>query len=93
MLTVKEDTAIIGVAELRSKAANVLKEIKKHKIILTKRNRPVGIIVDYGEYEKMEQLLEEVEDIILGNIALERLERKDKKTMTLEQAERKVGLR
>jgi len=90
MLTVKEDTAIIGVAELRSKAANVLKEIKKHKIILTKRNRPVGI---YGEYEKMEQLLEEVEDIILGNIALERLERKDKKTMTLEQAERKVGLR
>ena len=80
-------------AELRSKAANVLKEIKKHKIILTKRNRPVGIIVDYGEYEKMEQLLEEVEDIILGNIALERLERKDKKTMTLEQAERKVGLR
>lgn len=93
MLTVKEDTAIIGVAELRSKAANVLKEIKKHKVILTKRNRPVGIIVDYEEYEKMEQLLEDVEDVILGNIARERLERKDKNTMTLEQAERKVGLR
>lgn len=93
MLTVKEDTAVIGVAELRSKAANVLKEIKKHKIILTKRNRPVGIIVDYGEYEKMEQLLEEVEDVILGKIAQERLERKGKKAVTLENAERKVGLR
>lgn len=93
MLTFKEDTAIIGVAELRSKAANVLKEIKKHKVILTKRNRPVGIIIDYGEYEKMEQLLEELEDIILGTIARERLERKGKKAITLEDAERKVGLR
>lgn len=93
MLTVKEDTAVIGVAELRSKAANVLKEVKKHKIILTKRNKPVGIIVDYEEYEKMERLLEDVEDIVLGNIARERLGRKDKKAITLEESERKVGLR
>lgn len=92
MLTVKEDTALIGVAELRTKAAAVLKEIKRHRVILTKRNRPVGVIVDYDEYEKMEQVLDEVEDIVLGNIARERLERKDKKAITLEDAERKVGL-
>lgn len=93
MITVKEDTALIGVAELRTKAADVLKEIKKHRVILTKRNRPVGVIIDYDEYEKMEQMLDEVEDIVLGNIARERLERRDKKTITLEDAERKVGLR
>jgi len=93
MLTVKEDTALIGVAELRTSAADVLKEIKKHRVIITKRNRPVGVIIDYDEYEKMEQMLDEVEDIVLGNIARERLERRDKKTITLEDAERKVGLR
>jgi len=93
MLTVKEDTALIGVAELRTKAADVLKEIKRHRVILTKRNRPVGVIIDYDEYEKMEQMLDEAEDIVLGNTARERLERKDKKAITLEDAERKVGLR
>lgn len=93
MLSIKEDTALIGVAELRTRSAAVLKEIKKHKVILTKRNRPVGIILDYEEYEKMEKLLDQMEDIILGNIARERLKRKGKKMITLEEAERKVGLR
>lgn len=93
MLTIKEDTAIIGVAELRTKTADVLKEIKKHRVILTRRNRPVGIIIDYDEYKKIEQMLDEVEDIVLGKIARERLERKDRKAITLKDAERKVGLR
>ncbi|MEK6693533.1 MAG: type II toxin-antitoxin system prevent-host-death family antitoxin [Nitrospirota bacterium] len=93
MITVKEDTALIGIAELRTKAADVLKEIKKHRVILTKRNKPVGIIIDYDEYEKIEQVIEEAEDIVLGNIARERLERKDRKAITLEEAERRIGLR
>lgn len=93
MITVKEDTALIGVAELRTKAADVLKEIKKHRVVLTKRNRPVGVIIDYNEYEKIEQMLEEVEDIVLGKIAKERIGRKDRKAITLEEAERRVGLR
>lgn len=93
MITVKEDTALMGLAELRTKAADVVKEIKKHRVILTRRNRPVGVIMDYDEYEKIEQILEEVEDIVLGRIAKERLARKGKKTITLEEAERKVGLR
>lgn len=93
MLTVKEDSTLIGVAELRTKAADVIKEIKKQKVILTKRNRPVGVIIDYDEYEKIQHILDEVEDMVLGNIARERLGRKDKKAITLEEAERKVGLR
>lgn len=93
MLTVKEESAIIGVAELRTKAADVLREIKKHSVILTRRNRPVGVIIDYDEYEKMQQMLDEIEDIVLGNIAKERLARKDKKMITLEDAEKRVWLR
>jgi prevent-host-death family protein len=93
MITVKEDTALMGLAELRTRAADVVKEIKKHRVILTRRNRPVGVIMDYDEYERIEQILEEVEDIVLGRIAEERLARKGKRTVTLEEAERKVGLR
>ncbi|MBI5042642.1 MAG: type II toxin-antitoxin system Phd/YefM family antitoxin [Nitrospirae bacterium] len=93
MLTIKEDSALIGVAELRTKAAEVLKEVKKHNVILTRRNKPVGVIMDYDEYEKMQAMLDEVEDIVLGKIAMERLERKDKRVITLEDAERRVGLR
>lgn len=93
MLTVKEESAIIGVAELRTKAAEVLKEIKRHNVILTRRSRPVGVIIDYDEYEKMQQMLDEIEDIVLGNIAKERFARKDKRLITLEDAEKRVGLR
>lgn len=92
MITVKEEAALVGVAELRSKAAKILKEIKKYKIILTKRNKPIGVIIDYDEYERIQSALEEVENFVLGKLAEERRKRKDKKVLTLEEAERKVGL-
>lgn len=50
------------------------------------------MIVVKDEYERIDQVLEEVEDIVLGRIAKERLARKGKRTLTLEEAERKVGL-
>ncbi len=93
MIIFKEDTALIGIAELRTKAADVLKKIKKYRIILTKRNKPVGMIIDYDEYLQMQRVLDEVEDLVLGNIAKDRLERKDKKFITLDEAEEKVELK
>ncbi len=92
MYTFKEDSSIVGVAELRSKTSNVLNEIKKNKVILTKRNKPVGIIIDYKEYEKMQKIIDEVEDIVLGNIARDRIKRKDREAISLEEAEKRVGL-
>ncbi|MFZ3072486.1 MAG: type II toxin-antitoxin system Phd/YefM family antitoxin [Thermodesulfobacteriota bacterium] len=93
MLTVKEDTAIVGVSELRTKTPEVLEEIKKHMVILTRRNMPVGVIMDYGDYEKMSKLLAEAEDIVLAELARKRLSRKNRKAITLEDAEKKAGLR
>lgn len=93
MLTIKEDCAIFGVSELRTRAADLLKEIKKHRVILTKRNRPVGVVLDYDDYEKMSLLLDEMEDLVLGRIAIKRLSRKGKNAITIEEAEKKVGLR
>lgn len=93
MITLKEETTLIGIAELRNKASEVLKKIKKGRVVLTKRNKPLGVIIDYEEYEHMQNMLEEVEDFVLGTIARERLSRKEKKSITLDEAEERVGFR
>ena len=49
MITLKEDTTLVGIAELRSKASELMKKIKKYRVVLTKRNKPLGVIIDYEE--------------------------------------------
>ena len=92
MITVEEKTTIVGVAELRKVMSDILEKIKSNKVILTKRNKPVGVIVDYEEYKKMEDIIDSLEDYILGHLAKERAKRKDKRLISLEEAEKKLGL-
>ena len=91
MITVEEKTTIVGVAELRKAISDILEKIKSNKVILTRRNKPVGVIVDYEEYNRMEEIIDALEDYVLGHLAKERAQRKDKKLITLEQAEKKLG--
>jgi len=93
MITVEGKTTIVGVAELRKVMSDILEKIKSNKVILTKRNKPVGVIVDYEEYKKMEDIIDSLEDYILGHLAKERAKRKDKRLISLEEAEKKLGLR
>ena len=93
MLTVKENATIVGVAELRKVMKEVLEVIKTDRVILTRRNKPVGVMIDYREFKKMEELLEALEDHVLGRSAEERAKRKDRKLVSLEEAEKKLGLR
>jgi prevent-host-death family protein len=73
--------------------SDILEKIKSNKVILTRRNKPVGVIVDYEEYKKMEEIIDSLEDYVLGHLAKERAQRKGKKLITLEEAEKKLGLR
>ena len=93
MITVEEKATIVGVAELRKVTSDILEKIKSNKVILTRRNKPVGVIIDYEEFKKMEEIIDALEDYVLGQLAKERAQRKDKKLITLEQAEKKLGLR
>ncbi len=93
MITVEEKTTIVGVAELRKMIPDILEKVKSSKVILTRRNKPVGVIVDYEEYKKMEEIIDTFEDYVLGYLAKERAQRKDKKWITLEEAERLLGLK
>ncbi len=93
MFKVEEKTTLVGVSELRKVMKDVLEELKTNKVVLTKRNKPVGVILDYKEFKKMEETINAFEDHVLGQFAKQRAGRKDKKTITLEEAEKKVGLR
>ncbi|MCX6575046.1 MAG: type II toxin-antitoxin system Phd/YefM family antitoxin, partial [Candidatus Aminicenantes bacterium] len=77
MITVEEKTTIVGVAEMRKVMKEVLEEIKKNRVVLTKRNKPVGVILDYQEFKKMEELVDTLEDYVLGSLAKERALRRD----------------
>ncbi len=92
MITVEGKTTLVGVAELRKITKEVLEKLKSNKVILTKRNKPVGVLLDYGEFQRIEEIMEALEDYILGTLAKERAQRKGKKVISLEEAERKLGL-
>ncbi len=93
MLTINDPATIVGVAELRKVMKDVLEEIKKNKVILTRRNKPVGVLVDYHDFKRMEQTIDLVEDYVLGQLARERAQRKDRKTVNLEDVEKILGLK
>ena len=79
MITVKKETTIAGLSELRTKSDAILRELKDHPVILEKHNKPVAVMVEYHRYVLGEELLDFAEDYILGCIALKRDESAKKK--------------
>jgi len=92
MFTIEGKTTLVGMAELRKVTAEILEKLKSHKVILTRRNKPVGVILDYEEYKRIEDMMDVLEDHVLGTLAKERASRKDKKVVSLEEAEKRLGL-
>lgn len=72
MLTVKENTTLVGISELRTKADEILKKAKVHRVIIGRRNKPVAALLDIEKFSKMEEMLDALEDIALGYLARER---------------------
>jgi len=89
-----EESAVVGVSELRTKLKEILELAKRVKVFLGKRQKPIAVLLPIEKYEEMEAFLDRIEDTVLGYIAEER----DKQTRlkdywSLEAAEKKVGLR
>ena len=72
MITVKKETTIAGLSELRTKSEEILRELKGHPVILEKHSRPIAVMVDYQQYALEEEMLEYAEDYILGKLAAKR---------------------
>lgn len=72
MITVKEDTTLVGISELRTNLDKIIDESKKHKVVIGRRNKPVAVLIDIERLNKMEETLELLEDFALGILAKER---------------------
>ena len=72
MITVKEDTTLVGVSELRTNIDKILEESKKHKVLIGRRNKPVAVLMSTERFNQIEQTLELLEDVALGYLAKER---------------------
>jgi len=72
MFTVKENTTLVGVSELRSGIEKILEKARKGPVIIEKRHKPQAVLMSNEEYEHLTNLLDMAEDIALGYIAADR---------------------
>ncbi len=72
MFTVKEDTTLVGVSELRSGIDKILGKAKNGLVVIEKRNKPQAVLMSNEHYEHIQDLLGLSEDLILGTLAHER---------------------
>lgn len=84
------DATIVGTSELRKLGSKALQNIKSEKVILTQRGKPIGVIQDYEEYEKTENIITEFEDMVLGTLAQGRSNRKNKKQLSSEELQQLI---
>ncbi len=93
MYTAKENTTLIGTTELRSRMKDVQKALKHSKVVLEMRNKPFAVLVPIEKYQKMEEMMEILEDHVLGYIAKKREPIKEARYLSLDDVERKLGHR
>ena len=92
MITIKEDTTLVGISELRTNMDKVLKEMKKHKILLQRRNKPIAVIISIDKYNYIEEIIGSITDMGLGYLAKERdSNSKPSDYIDLEVAEKRIN--
>lgn len=91
MITIKEDTTLIGISELRTDIDKILEESKRRKVLIERRNKPVAVLLAIERYEQIEEVLDLLEDTALGLLAKER-ESKSKASdyLDISAVERKI---
>jgi len=79
MITVKENTTLVGVSELRTGIEKILEKSREGLVIIEKRHKPAAVLMSNEEYQHIQQLLGTAEDLILGLIAEERFKNSKEK--------------
>ena len=94
MITVKENTTLVGVSELRNAPERIFKEMQKRQVVIERHRKPVAVLIPIEKFEEMEQLLDFVEDHMLRLLAQEREKKhKNPKWISIEGAVKRVGLK
>jgi len=53
---------VLPISDLRNKAKDVLKRVKKEPLVITQRGRPKAVLMDYESYNQMVKRQEALED-------------------------------
>jgi prevent-host-death family protein len=72
MITVKENTTLVGVSEMRTHMEDILEASRMGKVIIEKRHKPYAVLIDAARYARMEERLDFLEDLALASLAKER---------------------
>ena len=72
MYTVKENTTLVGVSELRQGIEKILGKARNGLVIIEKRHKPQAVLMSNEEYEHLINSLDLAEDLVLGFIASDR---------------------
>jgi len=72
MITVQENTTLVGVSEFRGNIDKILARTRKGHVIIEKRHKPAAVLMSQDEYKKIQNYVEIAEDLVLGFIAKER---------------------
>ncbi len=72
MFTVKENTTLVGISELRAGIDKILEKARKGLVIIEKRHKPQAVLMSTEEYEHLTSILDMAEDLVLGFIAADR---------------------
>lgn len=69
-----DDTVFVGTTELRKNIPKFTKESKTKTIVVMKRGQPVAVLENFKEYEEKKKMIDTFEDIVLGYLAIERIQ-------------------
>ncbi len=72
MITVKYSATLASISELRKKSMQILAQLKENRVILERHKKPVAVMIDYAQFEKLEAMLDLAEDLVLGTLARKR---------------------
>ncbi|MEI8011869.1 MAG: type II toxin-antitoxin system prevent-host-death family antitoxin [Candidatus Omnitrophota bacterium] len=72
MITVSENTTLVGVSEMRTRMDDILEASRTGKVIIEKRHKPYAVLIDAARYARMEERLDILEDMALARLAIER---------------------
>lgn len=62
MFSVDEKTTLVRVTDLRTQAGKMLRSLKQSRVIITERNTPKAVVLDYGDYKRLKGLIEMAEE-------------------------------
>lgn len=66
MKVIKEKTTLVQTTELRSNLPEVLKRARTSRVVLERHHKPVAVLIDPDEYERIEEALEQFSDLLLA---------------------------